>query len=197
MISHIRGVVEYISNGAVVVEAHGVGYCLNVTAQTLASVKPGDEALLFTHLNMREDGVSLFGFLTQDELDMFGLLITVSGVGPKVALGVLNTMKPKEISLAILTEDAGAFVKAPGIGKKTAQMIIFKLKDRVTAESASAAYDAQMKLGEQTDAKRDAIEALIHLGYSKNEALRSVLEIALPEMKTDQIIRQALRQLNR
>ena len=197
MTAHIKGVVDHIGDGYAVIETHGVGYGVNVSGATLAALRAGDEIKIYTYEHIREDGRSLYGFLTREELDMFGLLITVTGVGPKAALGVLNSMKPKEITLAILTDDPGAFLKAPGVGKKTAQMIIFKLKDKVSASDADAALAAQLTVAGQGDAKRDAIEALISLGYSKNEALKAVLETALPEMKAEQIIKLSLRNLNK
>ena len=198
MIAHIKGTVECIEESFVIIETHGVGYRIQVSSNTAAALKTGEEAKVFTYTNLREDGIFLYGFLSMDELNMFNLLISVTGVGPKVALGVLGAMKPKEITLAILSEDAGAFVKAPGIGKKTAQMIIFKLRDKIKTDTVSESVAGeQVSLAEAGDAKRDAIDALIALGYGKSEALRAVLEAALPEMKTEQIIKSALRKLTK
>jgi len=197
LIAHIRGAVSSAGDGAVVVEAHGVGYLIFVNDRTIAAVKLGDTVLIFTHTLVREDGVSLFGFMSKEELDTFNKLITVTGVGPKVALGLLNAMKPKDIDLAILTEDAGAFTKAPGVGKKTAQMIIFKLKDQISKESVISVLDPQFALNGASEAKQDSLDALISLGYSKSESLKAVLETALPEMTTEQIIKLALKKLNK
>ena len=197
MISHIKGAVCCAGDGAVVVEARGVGFSVYANDRTVAAVKPGDEIQIFTHMLVREDGISLYGFLTKEELGTFNLLITVTGVGPKVALGVLNVMKPKDIDLAILTEDAGAFLKAPGVGKKTAQMIIFKLKDQISKETVINVLDPQFSLNGASVAKQDSMDALVTLGYSKSEALKAVLETALPEMKTEQIIKLALKKLNK
>ena len=197
MIEHLRGVVDRVGDGYAVVEARGVGYGVNVAAVSLAMLKPGDEIKIYTYEYAREDGTTLYGFLTREERETFGMLMTVSGVGPKAALGVINSMRPDEITLAILTEDAAAFTNAPGVGKKTAQMIIFKLKDKVGPGDAGQLLAAQLTVAEHGDEKRDAVEALISLGYSKNDALKAVLESALPEMKAEQIIRLALRNLNR
>ena len=197
MISHIRGTVDYIGEGCAVVETHGVGYLVNASAAALSSLKTGEEIKFYTHELTREDGRSLYGFLSRDELDMFELLIGVSGVGPKAALGVLSAMKPREVALAILSDDSGAFVKAPGVGKKTAQMIIFKLKDKLKADEADALLASQLSVSERGDSKRDAIEALISLGYSKSESLKAVLETALPEMGAERIIKLALKNLNK
>ena len=197
MTAHIAGVVDYLSDGYAVVETHGVGYGVNMTGAASAALKTGEEIKLYTYEHTREDGRSLYGFLTREESETFGLLMTVTGVGPRAALGVLNAMKPREITLAILSDDAGAFVKAPGVGKKTAQMIIFKLKDKIKADEVSSALAGQISVADRGDAKRDSIEALIALGYTKNEALKAVLETALPEMKAEQIIRLALRNLNK
>ena len=197
MIAYIRGAVEFNSDGYIIIEACGVGYGAFVSGRSAAAVKTGEEIKLFTYEQTREDGRSLYGFLSRDELDMFSLLITVTGVGPKAALAILNAMRPKEINLAILTEDLSAFIKAPGIGKKTSQMIILKLKDKIKADEADAVMAAQLSVTEPGDAKRESVEALITLGYSKSEALKAVLESALPEMKTEQIIKLALRKLNR
>ena len=197
MIAHIRGAVSYAGDGAVVVEAGGVGYLIFVNDRTIAAAKPGETVQVFTHTLMREDGVSLYGFMSKDELDAFNMLITVTGVGPKVALGLLNAMKPKDIDLAILTEDAGAFQKAPGVGKKTAQMIIFKLKDQISKETVIGVLDPQFAINDTNSAKQDSLDALVALGYSKSESLKAVLETALPDMKAEQIIKLALKKLNK
>jgi len=197
LIAHIRGAVSYAGDGAVVVEAGGVGYLIFVNDRTIAAVKPGETVQVFTHTLMREDGVSLYGFMSKDELDAFNMLITVTGVGPKVALGLLNAMKPKDIDLAILTEDAGAFQKAPGVGKKTAQMIIFKLKDQISKETVIGVLDPQFAINDTNSAKQDSLDALVALGYSKSESLKAVLETALPDMKAEQIIKLALKKLNK
>ena len=197
MIAHIKGRVDFISDGYFIIESYGVGYGIYVSASTLSPLNINDEIKIYTHTLVREDGVTLYGFLSKDEIDTFGLLLTVTGVGPKAALGLLNIMRPKEVTIAILAEDYDAFVKVPGIGKKTAQMIVLKLKDKIKAEDADTVLAAQVSLSDDAGAKKDSIDALTALGYGRSESLRAVLEVALPDMKTEQIIKLALKKLSR
>lgn len=195
MIAFIKGIVASIEDSYAVIETNSIGYRVFMAKSVLAGLKTDDPVKVHTYMNVREDAIHLYGFLTVEELEMFNLLTTVSGVGPKVAIGMLSALTPKEISLSVMTEDIEALTKAPGIGKKTAQLIVLKLKDKLKSTHEEAYIRGQQSI-EHKDEKHDAIDALIALGYSKNEALKAVLETALPEMKTEEIIRNALRRLN-
>lgn len=139
MISYIKGTLVHRGNGVVVVEASGLGYEIFVSAATL-SVLPevGETVKIHTHMNVKEDGISLYGFSTAEELELFHRLISVTGVGPKGALGFLSQLKPQEIILAILSDDVKTLSKAPGVGRKTAQRVILELKDKFQTADAIA-----------------------------------------------------------
>lgn len=196
MISHIKGMVESIGNGFIILEAMGIGYQIFVTKTALTRVKRDEEVKLFTYMNVREDSIQLFGFLDKDDLEMFNMLTSVPGVGPKVALSILDSLSPNDITLAVLTDDYERLSKAQGVGKKTAQMLTLRLKDKLGTIKQS---DLSLSQGtiESSGAKSDATEALVALGYGRGEALKAVLESALTDMSTEQIVRAALRKLSR
>lgn len=154
---------------------------------------------MHTYLNVREDGWILFGFLTEEELKMFEQLIKVSGVGPKVAMSVVSVMHPSQFGLAVLTDDVNAFVKAPGIGKKTAMRIIFELKDKLKKEISSdiKALSSSGTGGIDKPASKiqEAISALIMLGYSGHEANSAVSRVFSDDKSLEDIIRDALKSL--
>jgi len=209
MIAFVEGTVAQVGAGFVVLGVGGLGYKIFASAATLSRLprphgravceandqpRNGETVRLHTHLQTKEDGTTLFGFLSVEELDMFGLLITVSGIGPKAALSILATLKVDHITNALLTGDAVAFTKAPGIGKKTAERIVLELKDKM-ADSALPSGGAASLSAPQDGEKQEALEALQALGYSRSESLRAVLEVAQPNMPANEIIRLALRKM--
>jgi len=200
MISFIKGRLEQISEHGIVLENYGIGYFVYVSPQTIARLsKTTDEIKIYTYMHVKEDGIALYGFLSSEEIDIFNLLIMVSGIGPKVALGVLGAMEPRQVTLAIVTEDFTALSKAPGVGKKTAQRIVLELKDRIKGHEVINMSDrvgSTQGVFMGTSEKQDAIEGLIALGYSRGESVKAVMETALPEMSTEQIIKSALRKLS-
>lgn len=193
MISYIKGTVDSIGENFILLEAMGIGYQVFITKTAISRIKKADEMKIFTYMNIKEDSVALFGFLDKDELEMFNMLYSVPGVGPKMAMSILDTLTPSEVSLAVLTDDYERLSKAPGVGKKTAQMMALRLKDKFGAVKQNVAA-AEL---ENSGAKREATEALVSLGYGRSEALRVVLESALTDMTTEQIIRAALRKLSK
>jgi len=203
MIAYIKGPIAYISDQAVVVDAGGVGYLIHVSTSTLSRLPPrGAEVQLFTYMQVSENGQSLHGFLTQEEVRLFVLLISVSGIGPKVASAVLSTLSPSQVIISIVADDAAALSKAPGVGKKTAQRVILELRDKIKSHDAfdDGNQDSQISIGNigtSTSEKQDAMDALLALGYSRAEAMQVVLEIAEEDMSADQIIRQSLKKLAR
>ncbi len=199
MITFIKGILECVTDNSIIIDCNGVGYEVFVSTATMSNIcKMGEQLKINTYMQVREDGVCLFGFLTKEELKMFNLLISVSGIGPKVALSVLACFKPSEIMLAIITEDTAKLGKAPGIGKKTAGRMILELKDKIkTSDSISDVIDNQQQINTGDNSpKQDAIDALIALGYSRSEALKGVLEVSVEGMSTEQIIKQTLRKLS-
>lgn len=200
MISYVRGRLSEIEENTIVVEAGGIGYGIQVPT-SLVSVLPsmGNEVKIYTYLYVREDAVSLYGFLSKDDLKVFTLLIGVSGIGPKGALAILSVMTPDDLRFAILADDAKSISKAPGVGAKTAQRIIIELKDKLSLEEAFEIKRGKAESGkEQVDgtARDEAVQALVALGYSQADALRAVSMINIDAgMTVEQIIKQALSKL--
>ena len=194
MLAHVNGLVAEKGENMLVIDCGGVGDQLTVSAATLAQAPAAGEMMkCFTYLSVREDAVELFGFATREEKKMFLKLTGVSGIGPKSAIQVLSAMSVHDLSLAIVTGDAKALARAPGIGKKTAQRLILELKDKVdNAElvSTGVPLPANAVSGGAAD---EAIEALIVLGYQPSEAARAVSAISPLPDTSDEIIRLALK----
>ncbi len=177
MISILEGNIYARTNDALIVMVGGVGLRVLVPAPLLAASRPGEPIVLHTHLVVREDDLTLIGFATDDELDLFHKFITVSGVGPRLALSILSGMAPDALRLAIGQEQADVLARVPGIGKKTAQKIVLELKDKMGEVELSEGLAAL------TEADAAVIDALTALGYSIVEAQRAVQ--ALPRDVTD------------
>lgn len=183
-----------------VVDCGGVGYKVNVTSNTLTKLplsadKP-PKVRLYTHMQVREDGIDLFGFFTTEELSMFKLLITVSGVGPKAAVSILSLMTPEKLSMAISAEDAKAIAKAPNVGPKTAARIILDLKDKIAktfspTDPAVSEDTLRHNSGQQSGKLEDAKAALLVLGYGKSEVTKALSAVDTTAALED-IIRMAL-----
>ena len=198
MFYHIEGTVTDILNMLAVVDCGGVGYALNTTNNTLAGLKLGQEAKLYTYLNVREDCFDLYGFLTLSEKHCFEMLIGVSGVGPKAALSILSASTPDALAMAILTGDEKALTVAPGIGKKIAQRVILELKDKMSRQSPELASGSAMLSGAAVmggSRAADAAAALAVLGYSSNEISAALKGIDAESLPVDAIVKQALRKM--
>lgn len=196
MFAFIEGQVCEKANGYLVLMAAGVGWQLSCSNNTLqAAPAVGGVMRCCTYLSVREDAVELFGFASREEKEMFLRLISVSGVGPKTALGMLGAMPLRELNLAILLGDVNALSRAPGIGKKTAQRIALELKDKISQADVSAQADAGAAPAASmaADSVTEAIEALIALGYSSAEARNAVSGVRDQADKPEELIRLALR----
>lgn len=196
MFAFIEGQVCEKANGCLVLMAAGVGWQLSCSNNTLqAAPAVGGVMRCCTYLSVREDAVELFGFASREEKEMFLRLISVSGVGPKTALGMLGAMPLRELNLAILLGDVNALSRAPGIGKKTAQRIALELKDKISQADVSAQADAGAAPAASmaADCVTEAIEALIALGYSSAEARNAVSGVRDQADKPEELIRLALR----
>ncbi len=201
MISYIRGILTEVSGDGIVVEAGGIGYEIRVPLSVLERLpRLGEEVKIHTFLQVREDGVGLFGFLDRGELAMFKQLLGVGGIGPKGALGVLTALKPDDLRLAVISGDAKAIARAPGVGIKTAQRIILDLKDKVSMDDILPAADGSgPDSGGRGDAvlgaaAREAMEALTALGYSAMEASRAVGRVEVTgDMTAEDVLKQSLR----
>ena len=200
MYAFIEGEVCEKTNGSLVLLAAGVGWQLSCSNTTLQAAPPlGQKMRCHTFLSVREDAMELFGFATREEKDMFLQLTSVSGIGPKTALGVLGAMPLRDLSLAILLGDVTALSRAPGIGKKTAQRIALELKDKITqadvssVPDSSGSFSAAAQTLTASDAVMEAIEALTALGYSSAEARNAVSQVKDQADKSEDLIRLALR----
>lgn len=189
MIAKIKGKLEYLKDNYAVVGVNGVGYKIYLTAYTYGKIAGREDIDLFVHTHVREDAIDLYGFLTMEELEMFELLISITGVGPKSGLGILTVATPKTIKTAILNEDPAILTKVSGIGKKTAGRVILELKNRIA--------DMPESEKEGTVSDSDAIEALVSMGYSITEA-RDALKLVPRDIKdVGQRIGEALKNLGR
>ena len=203
MIGFIKGTIEDIQEDCLIVDNHGMGWIVYVPGSLLGGhVRIGDEVKLYTSLQVREDAMTLYGFFSKDDLEVFRLLLGVSGIGPKGALGILSALSPDDLRFAVLADDAAAISRAPGIGKKTAQKLILELKDRFALNDAfekklSHMQEAAPAVGDGlAAAQADAIEALTALGYSGTEALQAVRKVELSEgMDSEAILKAALRNI--
>lgn len=183
MIAFVRGTAVDMTENSVIVEAGGIGYEIYMTGTDLSQIHMGEEVKIHTYFNVREDALQLYGFRSKDDLQMFKLLLGVNGVGPKAAVGVLAGITADELRFAILSDDVKTLSKAPGIGKKTAQKLILELKDKMKLEDAfelKLAHEQEKAvagLGEISDGRQEAVEALVALGYSSTDALRAVRKV--------------------
>ncbi|MFV0520489.1 MAG: Holliday junction branch migration protein RuvA [Lachnospirales bacterium] len=200
MISFIKGNVEVIGKDYIVIENNGIGFLIKATLGTISKATKGAELKIFTHMQVREDDISLYGFLYQDELNMFTMLTSVSGIGPKGALAILDLLSPSDIMLYIVSEDSKALSKAKGVGLKTAQRIILELKDKMKANSiVNSDMDLTTYVAPRSNSSLeviDAIDALIALGYEKSDAVKSVNIVYTENMSVQDTIKKALKNLS-
>lgn len=197
MIYNVRGTLTYTDINYAVVECVGVGFKCFVSMTTLKELPPlGKEANLYTYLSVREDAMDLFGFATQQELDAFKLLITVSGVGPKAAMAVLSVLPPDRLSIAVSSGDVKSIQSAQGVGKKTAERIVLELKDKMLgiAPSNAAAVQSIQAVASNSDAQ-EAVEVLVSLGFNQSDAA-TVVGAMDKGLSVDDMIRKGLKQLS-
>ena len=198
MIGYIKGTAEELNSDSVIVECQNVGFLIYVPGNyPYGKINPGDEVKLYTHMSVREDDISLFGFLTKEDLNTYELLLGVSGVGPKAAMGILSAMDADSLRLAVLTDDAASIARSPGIGKKTAQKIILELKDKLSLEDLQSVQSVTKESLKETDFSSDAAAALVALGYSNSESLKAVRKAAAETGSDDPevLLKAALKKL--
>ncbi|MDE6944964.1 MAG: Holliday junction branch migration protein RuvA [Lachnospiraceae bacterium] len=203
MYAYLKGTLEEITEDAIVVEVGNIGYNIRVSTTT-ADLLPGigSEVKIYTYTMVREDAFTLYGFLSRDNLEIFKKLITVNGIGPKGGLAILSVMNADALRFAIMAGDAKSIAKAPGVGNKTAERVILDLRDKISLE------DTLLGLGEPTVTsggaavgagtdnvmKREAIEALVALGYSASDATNAVKKVEVDETSTvEGILKSALK----
>lgn len=196
MIYSLRGRLIYKEQSMAVIECGGVGYSCKITFETYSKlVNINDEQFLYTYMSVREDNVELFGFATQEELNCFKLLITVSGVGPKAGLSILSTLTPEKFALAVSSGDSKAISKAKGIGAKSAQRIILELKDKIAKEDitiTSSVFSDDVPINSSN--VEEAIQGLVVLGYSQLEIMPIIKKLDVT-LSTSDIIREVLKRM--
>ncbi|MFL8634582.1 Holliday junction branch migration protein RuvA [Clostridioides difficile] len=191
MYSYIKGTVEEIYIDSIVVENNGIGYKINVSSNTIMNLQVGEATKIYTKLIVREDDMSLCGFVSREELKMFELLTSVSKIGPKVALSILSFASPAQLGAYILSEDIGNLSKAPGVGKKTAERIVLELKDKVDKNNIE--FEPTLLSQKPTLISQDeSVDALVALGYTLSESKEAVQKCKKDGMNTEAIIKKAL-----
>ena len=194
MYEYIIGDIVDVLEDRIVLETNKIGYSIYTSTNTIQSIDSRSNIKIMTHLSVREDDMTLYGFLTNEELKMFRLLQTVSKIGPKVAIGVLSALNAMEIKRAILFSDAKTLTKAPGIGAKTAQRMILELKDKFSDEDLiSTEEDVQGNIPViSTSVSEEALEALVSLGYSRSEVYSVLSGIDKEDKTVEEILKLAL-----
>ncbi len=200
MIAYVKGTLEEIAENNAVVETGGIGYNIKISAGTMNRLpRLHEEVRLYTYTAVREDAFWLYGFLSREELELFRLLITVNGVGPRGALGILSVMSVSELQLAILSGDGKMLSRAPGIGKKTAERLILDLRDKVSLSGGQQESLQAVAVGAGDSAREEAVEALVALGYGAGEAMKAVKEAAgadgMEDADTESILKAALKKM--
>ena len=199
MFYYLNGTIAEIGANLAVVDCGGVGYACATTNYTLAQLKRGEKAKLYTYLHVREEIFEIYGFASQGELNSFKMLLGVSGVGPKAALAILSATTPDQLALAIVTGDEKTLTAAPGIGKKIAQRIILELKDKLSKDPGSfaAASGASVAIPVRNDKSGEAAAALAVLGYTSQDISVALKGLDMDALPLEEIIRQALKRMVR
>lgn len=197
MIGYVRGEVSHLFPDSCFVDVQGVGYRLHISAATRQKLVARETATLYTYLNVREDALMLYGFYAVDEYDMFLQLIGVTGIGPKVALGILSAVSPDGFRLAVSQKNLGILTKIPGIGKKTAERLILELKDKI-GEATGAGEEIGGQAGwiaPADDVQSQALMALLALGYSQGEIQPVLRKVAGSAQTVEEAIKLVLREM--
>lgn len=200
MYSYIKGTLEEIGDGQIIVDNHGIGYQIQTPGNGMDGfLTLGETVKIYTYLHVKEDGIALFGFPTKDGLNLFRLLLKVNGIGPKGALGILSALTADDLRFAVIGGDAKAIAKAPGIGVKSAQRIILELKDKLDfndilenqSEEGVTAFPSAANT-----VKNEAVQALTALGYSSSEALMALAKTEiLDDADVESVLKAALKQM--
>ena len=201
MFYYLNGNLTYRDINSCVIDCNGVGYKLTISSITsdLLSSKEGEKVKLYTYMAVREDGIELFGFISNEERSCFNRLISVSGVGPKAAISILSTLTPQKFSVAVCSEDTKTISKAQGIGAKTAARIILELKDKISSDipvlDLPHLSSSQTKTSQSSSAMTEAAEALMVLGYDKSQVLNVLSRVDANQKDSGEIIKAALKLL--
>jgi len=197
MYAYLKGIIADKGQNEVIIDVGGVGYQLSCSMTTLQEIPPvGESMKLYTYLSVREDAMELFGFATKEEKSMYLRLLSVSGIGPKVALSILGSMPLRDLTLAIVTGDITALSRAPGVGKKTAQRLALELKEKVDqSDLESVPQGGGSFTPIQEDAASEALAALQALGYTPAEAAKAISQVRGQSDSANELVRLALRNM--
>ncbi len=198
MYAYIKGTLEEKTKDSIVVDVNGIGYRIFLSEQSMSKLgELGEIIKVYTHYHVREDNISLYGFLSNEELKMFELLIQVSGIGAKTAITMLSNITPSQFAVAIITDDIKTLTKIPGVGSKSAQRMILELKDKLKAEDAIAKDTEVKEEKANNENAEEAIQALQILGYNKGIINRALEKLDVDGLSTEDIIKLALKHLSR
>lgn len=194
MFSYIKGEVTIKANNFIAADVNNIGYKIFMTEKEIQQIEIGDIIKVYTYMRVKEDDISLFGFLSNDELTMFELLISVGGIGAKSATQILSNIEPTEFALSVITENVSKLKKLPGIGAKTAQRIILELKDKIKTNEAINNEESEKKVVSSQNVQ-DAIDALQVLGYNRKSIQKAFEKIATNEKSVEELIKEGLKEL--
>ena len=198
MIAYVKGTLDTKTDNFVIIDVHGIGYKVFMPSKSIEKLgELGDIVKVYTYYYVREDNISLYGFSSNEELRMFELLLSVSGVGAKSAIAMLSEITPSSFALAVISDDISKLVKIPGVGKKTAARIILELKDKLKTESAIETNEEINIELEKDNNSNEAIAALQVLGYTRKEIENVLQKIDVKNLELEEIIKQALKYLGR
>ena len=200
MYAYLKGELEGITEDGIIVEVNNIGYNVRIPKEMISQLPPMHyKVQIYTYTSVREDAFQLYGFLTAKDLELFKKLITVNGIGPKVAQGILSVMDADTLSFAIMAGDAKMISKAPGVGAKSAERIILDLKDKISIdvnELSTGSSDENMTKQQADFVKNEAVEALVALGYSQFEAAKAVSKVERSENDTvESVLKAAFKYL--
>ena len=194
MFSYIKGEVKIKANNFIAIDVNNIGFKIFMTEKEIQQIEIGDIVKVYTYMRVKEDDISLFGFLSNDELTMFELLISVGGIGAKSATQILSNIEPTDFALSVITEDVSKLKKLPGIGAKTAQRIILELKDKIKTNEAITNEESETRAISSQNVQ-DAIDALQVLGYNRKSIQKSFEKIVSNDKSVEELIKEGLKEL--
>ena len=198
MYAYIKGTLEEKSTDSIVVETAGIGYKIYVSEHTMSKLgEIGEKVKIYTHYHVREDNISLYGFMSNEELKMFELLLQVSGIGAKTAIAMLSNITPSKFALAIISNDLKTLTKIPGIGNKSAQRMVLELKDKLKTQTAIEDDEEETTPNDNSESINEAGQALQILGYNKSEISKVFDNFDTHNLSTEDLIKEALKRLAR
>lgn len=194
MFSYIKGEVKIKANNFIAVDVNNIGFKIFMTEKEIQQIEIGNIVKVYTYMRVKEDDISLFGFLSNDELTMFELLISVGGIGAKSATQILSNIEPTDFALSVITEDVSKLKKLPGIGAKTAQRIILELKDKIKTNEAITNEESETRAISSQNVQ-DAIDALQVLGYNRKSIQKAFEKIVSNDKSVEELIKEGLKEL--